>query len=65
MALTSLIGAGVLTDLFQRSLSVDLGFEADNLLTMRIALPEHKYDEDDAIRSFVTELERELGGLPT
>ncbi len=64
MALTILIGAGVLADMFQRSLSVDLGFEADNLLTMQVALPEHKYDEDDAIRSFVTELERELGGLP-
>ena len=64
MALTILIGAGVLADLFQRSLSVDLGFEADNLLTMQVALPEHKYDEDDAIRSFVTELERELDGLP-
>ena len=64
MALTILIGAGVLADLFQRSLSVDLGFDADNLLTMQVALPKHKYDEDDAIRSFVTQLERELGGLP-
>ena len=31
---------------------------------MQVALPEHKYDEDDAIRAFVTELERELDGLP-
>jgi len=54
----------VLTDLFQRSLSMDLGFDADNLLTMQVALPEHKYAEDYARRSFVTELNRELSSLP-
>ncbi|MCH8992616.1 MAG: ATP-binding cassette domain-containing protein, partial [Acidobacteria bacterium] len=64
MALTILVGAGVLTDFFQRSLAMDLGFDADNLLTMQVSLPEHKYAEDDAMRSFVTELNRELNSLP-
>ena len=64
MALTILVGAGVLTDFFQRSLSMDLGFDADKLLTMQVSLPEHKYAEDDATRSFVTELNRELNSLP-
>jgi putative ABC transport system permease protein len=64
MALTILIGAAVLTDLFDRRLDIDPGFDAENLLTMQLVLPEYKYGDAAEQVLFVDELEGQLEGLP-
>jgi putative ABC transport system permease protein len=45
MALTILIGAAVLTDLFNEALDVDPGYDASGLLTMEFTLQNHTYPE--------------------
>jgi putative ABC transport system permease protein len=64
MALTILIGAGVLTDVFARRLRIDPGFESTNLLTMELTLPEHKYGDDGKIVAFIDRLRDDLGRVP-
>jgi putative ABC transport system permease protein len=64
MAFTILIGAAVLTDLFDRRLDIDPGFDVQNLLTMQLVLPEYKYGDEAEQVLFVDELERQLEGLP-
>jgi putative ABC transport system permease protein len=46
LALTLLVGAGVLLASFQRLHRVDLGFRVDRLLTFEVSLPTIKYDAD-------------------
>lgn len=64
MALTILVGAAALTDVFDRRLHIDPGFEPANLLTMGLVLPEHRYDESEARVRFTDQLERQLETLP-
>jgi len=45
MALTILIGAAVLTDLFNEALDVDAGYDSSGLLTMEFTLQNHTYPE--------------------
>lgn len=66
LALAVLIGAAVLTDLFSRRLSIDPGFDVDNLLTARVTLPEYKYGTDADLVAFTRDLEEhsaELSGV--
>jgi putative ABC transport system permease protein len=58
------IGAGLLMKSFWRLTSVNPGFEADNLLTMNIALPERKYSEASQVISFYQQLPEKLAALP-
>lgn len=63
LALTILVGAALLTELFHQRLAIDPGYDGENLLTMELTLPEHKYEDDEAIIAFAEEFERELAGL--
>src|SRR5215204_4508234 len=59
LSLVLLIGAGLLLKSFQRLESVDLGFNAENTLTMVATLPQSKYDnEEKALRFYDTAIER-------
>ena len=52
LSLVLLIGAGLLLKSFQRLESVNLGFNAENTLTMVASLPRTKYDSDDKVLHF-------------
>lgn len=52
LSLVLLIGAGLLLKSFQRLESVDLGFNAENTLTMVATLPRTKYDSEEKALHF-------------
>ena len=60
LALTILIGAAVLTDIFQKRLDIEPGFNPDGLLTLQLELPEHRFAEDEAVIAFVDRLRHGL-----
>ena len=64
LALTILVGAALLTELFHQRLAIDPGFDGNNLLTMELTLPAHAYEDDQALANFAEEFERELAGVP-
>jgi putative ABC transport system permease protein len=49
LALVLLIGAGLMIESFLKLKRVDAGFSAQNVLTMRIALPSAKYPEAESV----------------
>ncbi len=65
MALILLVGAGAMVRSFQRMLTVDPGYDAKNLLTMQIALPQPKYAAPTAVESFYGRLLEGLGNHST
>jgi putative ABC transport system permease protein len=64
LSLLLLIGAGLLLRSFWRVLSVDPGFDAEKVLTMRVRLPEAKYDKAEKMLAFYEETMRRVGTLP-
>jgi putative ABC transport system permease protein len=64
LALTLLVGAGLLARSFVRLQGVDTGFNALNALTMRVTLPETRYDQDAKIVSFFTQAVERMQALP-
>lgn len=68
LALTILIGAAILTDLFRSRLDIEPGFDPDGLLTLQLELPEHRFADDAAVVDFVDRLQNGLdtvGGAST
>jgi predicted permease len=64
LALVLLIGAGLLINSFLRLRSVDPGFNADNLLTMKVVLPRLKYPDPVRRTAFYDELLQRVSSLP-
>ncbi len=66
IALTLLVCGGLLLQSFQRLQHVDLGFRPDNVLTMKMVLPDSKYSQYPARVAFaeqVLERVRNLSGV--
>jgi putative ABC transport system permease protein len=64
LALILLVGAGLLVRSFWRLQSVDPGFNAKNLLTMRLSLPMRKYDSDRKRVDFFRQVIDGIRALP-
>jgi putative ABC transport system permease protein len=64
LALVLLVGAGLLVKSFQRLQSVDTGFNANNLLTMRVNLLQGKYPADEKRVEFFRSAIEQLKAVP-
>jgi putative ABC transport system permease protein len=64
LAFVLLIGSGLLTRSFMRLLTVDPGFQAENVATAQFSLPSNRYKEDVQRRNFVTMLLDKVRSIP-
>jgi putative ABC transport system permease protein len=64
LSLLLLIGAGLLVKSFIQIQRVNPGFNADNVLVVRLALPRQKYAERETITNFYNRLTPEIENLP-
>lgn len=64
LALVLLVGAGLLLKSFSRLQSVALGFNPENLLTVRVILPLPKYLEDKKAMSFFKQAVERMKAIP-
>ena len=64
LALVLLIGAGLMIRSFMRLQSVETGFDAQNVLTMRVQLPHKKYPEPHQIVDFFKQAQERIAVLP-
>ncbi|HEX5887065.1 MAG TPA: ABC transporter permease [Pyrinomonadaceae bacterium] len=63
VSLVLLIAAGLLINSFLRLRNIDPGFKVDRLLTMKIELPEPKYEEFERRTAFYTDLIQRVQSL--
>jgi putative ABC transport system permease protein len=63
LALVLLVGAGLLLRSFGRLLAVDPGFDPGHTLTMKLSLPNSRYDDARMTQFYRQSVER-IGGLP-
>jgi putative ABC transport system permease protein len=64
IAMTLLVGGGLIARSFNRLQHVDLGFRPDNLLTMKMILPASKYSEHRKRVAFVDQVLERVKILP-
>ncbi len=65
IALVLLAGAGLMIKSFQRLLQLDMGFRTENVLTMKLDLPEIKYGDDGPkAAAFYRQLLDKIKALP-
>jgi predicted permease len=64
VAFVLLVGAGLLLRSFARLREVDPGFRPERVMTMRVALPPNRYDDNTAIGGFYGRLVENLRALP-
>jgi len=65
LALSLLIGSGLLLRSFARMLETDPGFEPQHVLTAHLTLPSQDYPTQDKVNHFYQELVRRLAALPS
>lgn len=63
-ALMLLIGAALLMKSFLRLMNVNPGFQAENVLTMQLNLPDSRYAEQQQIKDFYAQLLEKVKSLP-
>ncbi|MEK6323112.1 MAG: ABC transporter permease [Acidobacteriota bacterium] len=63
LSLMLLVAAGLLVKSFRRLMQVDPGFDARNVLTLRLRLPDAKYREAAQTTGFLKEVMRRVSGL--
>ena len=64
LTLVLLAGAGLMIRCFVTLHSIDLGIDSDRLLTMRLQLPDSKYQSPEARREFFDRLQARLAAIP-
>jgi len=64
LALVLLVGAGLFMKSLSRLRAVDPGFNPKNLLTMRVNLPERKYDTDPKLMEFFNSALEQMRAIP-
>jgi predicted permease len=64
LSLVLLVGAGLLMRSFSRLTQVDPGFDAHNVLTMKMTVPRSKYKDGAATASFYRQLIERIQALP-
>jgi predicted permease len=64
LCLILLIGVSLMVKSLYRLLNLDAGFNRENLLTMRISLPEMKYGSDQQVAAFYQQLLEGVRGVP-
>jgi len=64
LALTLLVLASLTSRSMYKLLSIDLGFDADNLLTFQIELPEASYASDEVVVEFFAAARDEIIAIP-
>ncbi|HEV2387015.1 MAG TPA: ABC transporter permease [Candidatus Acidoferrales bacterium] len=64
IAVGLLVGAGLLLRSFLRVLSLDQGFRAASVLTMRVSLPATKYNKPEQVSAFYQDILRGIDRLP-
>src|SRR5262245_49776419 len=58
------VGAGLMVRSFLRLQNVNPGFDPNNILTLRLTLPEARYKEDSQTRAFFEQAEQRVRSLP-
>jgi putative ABC transport system permease protein len=64
LALTLLAGGGVAAHAFIRTMSVDLGFRTDHLLTVQLPVPRGRFSTPEAVETFYRQLLDRSATLP-
>lgn len=64
LAMVLLVAAGLLGRSFNKLTAVDLGFNPDDVLTLRISLPRSKYVKPEQTRAFHREVMQSFANLP-
>lgn len=64
MALVLLVGSGLMVRSFTSLAAIDPGFDAENVLTFRLALNDNDYQGPEAPTAFIQRALDEIGGMP-
>jgi putative ABC transport system permease protein len=64
LAVVLVVGAGLMVRSFLRLQNVNPGFDPNNILTLRLTLPEARYKEDSQTRAFFEQAEQRVRSLP-
>jgi putative ABC transport system permease protein len=64
LAIVLLVGAGLLIRSFVKLLQVDPGYRPEGLLTLRVELPQWRYEQDNRRRAFYQEILQRVAALP-